>query len=284
MSKPPNIFPRNGVYYYRRRVPRDLVEHLGRREIKKSLKTGSNAEARVRGNLAACDFDRLFAEARKARSLGSSATGSRVASYDSREARSIIHKYVELTSSEQLRELQNIDLHGDDELHADLGGEAAEIVSDLSESSRIYTRQSIYALERELFGPDGVKLQNPTERPDIETLLRLGLLEIGKRNLAYLRGKLPTGSFDARFAGPLETRPTLQQVANEYFTEYEITHQNIGPKRRNSIRSIIEIITSFFGPETLINHIDQNYCREFRGFLDTIPSNMYKFFPDRSHK
>src|SRR3984885_11206377 len=173
VSKPPNIFPRNGVYYYRRRVPRDLVEHLGRREIKKSLKTGSNAEARVRGNLAACDFDRLFAEARKARSLGSSATGSRVASYDSREARSIIHKYVELTSSEQLRELQNIDLHGDDELHADLGGEAAEIVSDLSESSRIYTRQSIYALERELFGPDGVKLQNPTERPDIETLLRL---------------------------------------------------------------------------------------------------------------
>ena len=39
MAKPTGLFSRNGTYYFRIRVPKDLVSAFGKTEIRKSLKT-----------------------------------------------------------------------------------------------------------------------------------------------------------------------------------------------------------------------------------------------------
>lgn len=45
MSKAPHLHRRRAVYYYRRKVPLDLVETFGRREVSRSLRTKERAEA-----------------------------------------------------------------------------------------------------------------------------------------------------------------------------------------------------------------------------------------------
>jgi len=53
------------VYYVRFRVPRDLVETLGRREIQKSLDTRDHREALRRYFPAMAERDEMFAQARR---------------------------------------------------------------------------------------------------------------------------------------------------------------------------------------------------------------------------
>ena len=43
--------PPNGVYYFRRRVPSDLVEIVGQERIKKSLRTGGFQEESVQNSV-----------------------------------------------------------------------------------------------------------------------------------------------------------------------------------------------------------------------------------------
>ena len=65
MAKHPWLFDRNGRYYLRARIPADLVEVMGRREIKKSLKTSDLREARRRINVEAAELETQFADARR---------------------------------------------------------------------------------------------------------------------------------------------------------------------------------------------------------------------------
>ncbi|NWK79822.1 hypothetical protein HWX34_17965 [Aquitalea sp. LB_tupeE] len=48
MSKTAHVVRRGAVYYYRLRVPADLLEHYGKDEIIFSLKTKDAAEAKLK--------------------------------------------------------------------------------------------------------------------------------------------------------------------------------------------------------------------------------------------
>lgn len=54
---------RGGRYYYRRRVPTDLVVALGTKEVMKALGTSDPAEARAKARVWAVQFDAVFAKA-----------------------------------------------------------------------------------------------------------------------------------------------------------------------------------------------------------------------------
>jgi integrase len=61
----PNIFRRGAVYYYRRKIPTDLIEHFSKKEIVRSLRTTKREEAK---NIAAEHYvqdTNAFAEARR---------------------------------------------------------------------------------------------------------------------------------------------------------------------------------------------------------------------------
>jgi hypothetical protein len=64
VSKPQGLFRRGNVWYFRCRVPLDLVEAINKAELKESLRTQDHAEAKARRNRVAAKFDRLFEEAR----------------------------------------------------------------------------------------------------------------------------------------------------------------------------------------------------------------------------
>lgn len=55
------LIQRRGGFYYRQRVPADLVAALGRREVKRSLKTRNPAAARLLGAGWGATCERAFA-------------------------------------------------------------------------------------------------------------------------------------------------------------------------------------------------------------------------------
>ena len=64
MAKHPWLLNRDGRYYLRARVPADLVDSIGRREIKRSLGTSDAKEASRRLRTEAAEVERLFERAR----------------------------------------------------------------------------------------------------------------------------------------------------------------------------------------------------------------------------
>ena len=61
MTMTTHLVRRNGIYYARIRTPKDLQRHFGvKREIKRSLRTKSLAEARPRLRVEAADIQRMF--------------------------------------------------------------------------------------------------------------------------------------------------------------------------------------------------------------------------------
>lgn len=65
LPKQPNILPRNGRLYFRKKVPKELVSIIGKTEIKKSLKTSDLKEAKIRLPIEQLKAEEMFAEARK---------------------------------------------------------------------------------------------------------------------------------------------------------------------------------------------------------------------------
>lgn len=60
MSQGDHLLRRNGVYYYRRRVPESVVEKIGKREVTQSLGTSNLSKAKRLRNLLDAKFDHLF--------------------------------------------------------------------------------------------------------------------------------------------------------------------------------------------------------------------------------
>src|SRR3954467_8362348 len=63
MSRP-HKHPRTGIYWFRRRVPADLVERFGRREVTQSLGTRDPAEAKQRYAEVLADYEARWARLR----------------------------------------------------------------------------------------------------------------------------------------------------------------------------------------------------------------------------
>ncbi len=63
MQNKPGLVRRNGTYYARLRVPKNLREQIGKAEIKLSLKTKDRAEANAKLSDALVSIHRIFAAA-----------------------------------------------------------------------------------------------------------------------------------------------------------------------------------------------------------------------------
>jgi integrase len=111
--------------------------------------------------------------------------------------------------------------------------------------------------------------------------MRSALQEIERRKIVCLSGSPPTRSFNKLFRAPLQTSPTIRQMADEYLAEYEKKKAHVGTKRKNGLRAYAEIVVDFFGADMLISLIDEKQCRDFRDLLNRLPSNMRKFYKDR---
>jgi hypothetical protein len=231
---------RNGVWYYRRRVPWDLVRSFGSQFVKKSLKTGLIKEAQQRRNILDVQFDAEFADLRK--SAGPSSVTRPAAKIVKAGARSpLSREQVQARVSDYISEqvskfetnLQANPVETTDQ-KIEILSEREMIVDVLGTPEHGLQHEWVADAFQQLFGD--ARFAEVTSVHAAE-LVRRGLLEIARREIAVLSDEFTPGGFDGLFLRSGRTSVTFGQVAEEYLSD-EIERARINRRKEQwSIKS-----------------------------------------------
>jgi len=183
MAKPPYLFDRAGTYYFRRGVPKGLVETIGKTEIKESLKTSDTSKAKKRCNVRAVACDALFAKAAEIIKLGQSATKP---SKPLSEAGAIklVQDYVKRTDDERRQRHAKEGL-GNVEQKQDMLEEMLVSQTRLTTQDDLDGELEIYSKTEELLTNNDLTIgKGGISSPELAAFVRRGLLELYRRDAA----------------------------------------------------------------------------------------------------
>lgn len=279
MSKTPGLKLRRSTYYYRFRVPLDLEEAVGKKEIKRSLDTSDLKEAKARRDRLAVEYHDLFARLRAERAGTCMSDRRRLASLTFGEAETKIKQYVHAQNEVIDRDLGDPDIEDRDQI----GFGIARSLNWYKTNNHPQLLIDIGVTKNQIFGNS--LTQNtftPNKNKYIDNLVRRALIEEKRRELAVLKGESIDRPFDQEFAAPHEDIVTLATAADEYFAEYKKTKHTVSSKRMAKVEVCLKFMKEYFGPEIDVRKISRVLCKEFRDRLNEMPSNMRKHFPDPS--
>jgi integrase len=267
VSKSQGLLRRGNVWWYRRRVPLDLVEAFGgKRELKESLRTESLSEAKARRNLVAAKFDRLFEMGREGQRTGAIDFNSLPA----------IQRYVDEQDAVRAREHQSSNWTPRDTAAA--ASETLGLIARYKHSGHEDTAIAVAVAAGEISGVEGAQ---PLDGDHFE-LLRRAVLELERRDLARLRHDYRNPTFDPLLgptsrAGQEPASIKLDALIEAYEADYAKTGRGMGKKRQQKTAAAFQLIKEFFGSSTPVGKIDRQRCREFRDILGELPSNRTKY-------
>lgn len=282
MSKKFHLIKRNGVYYYRRRVPQHLISALGKDFIQHSLKTKNHSKAAKLRAIADVEWDAIFQNAEDAKENGSTLKSTLSRS----EALVLVREYLEIwdkkfqkmeaqyseITAEQLREIR---------IEHEIFVQILEDPSD-PEAELIVGKGGSDLLEER--GIDlGLSL---SERADFFGFMRRGLLELYRRAAARGRQDFSTSHHDHLFApedtkAKLTASTTFGELSSQYFEMYakDAANKNVSQKTIDQMQSRIHLVREIILDETKVSEIDYDRCLNFRDVLANVPRNRVKLYP-----
>ena len=279
VSKPQGLLRRGSVYYYRRRIPLDLIQKFGgKRELRESLGTSDHAQAKARRNAVAAKFDAQFAAARATPNTDLPV----VEKTTNGEALARIRNYVAQENAKRAENYLSIDWATQPDYHLSCLTNVAALVELYKDPSNDATVEAMTEAGEAIF-----RTSNPLEYADSWGLLHRAVLELERRRLARLRADYQHPTFDhlfgdevlrAKSVSPIPSSPTLSEVVEQYRADYAKTKSGVRKKRHEKLSAAYELILAFFGTHTLVSQVDRKQCREFRDILNELPANRRKHF------
>lgn len=289
MARFPGLRPRGrgGVFYFRVRVPKDLVERMRRKDIWVSLETNDLSIAKERYLEQALKMQREFAEQRRRRDVlvGGDGIGlpvGEVETVSTEVARALSRKLVA-----EARTLSDFDKtrHEYDEEHA--SDIAAEIDGDLvdlqtfNENGQMRVSQ---AVRRALDQHTVAGLSRATD-PVLRQFVRRALIVIAQEERARFAGDFSQHTIDADFqdigADDLsvivsgEAALTVK-TASDRFWQQRIEPKISSPKTERKYRAALDQVVAFLGADRQIGTVKRADCARFRDLVARLPSNLSK--------
>jgi len=254
---------------------------MGRREVKKSLKTSDFREARRRINVAAAELETRFADARR-KDRRRPATHMTEA-----EVRELVVGwfYEEERDAARRRWTEADDQPFDPVEIGETFDYDEAVLTSPDDTNRLATVQGLAdGLLRERH------LQLDTQEPMYELLCELlnrGLVEQVRRGRARAMGDLGHQSFDTLFDSVSADRPAPTQPATPGLTLEELTVEFARQRgaRGNEQSTLTEYALLFqalreiLGPDKAVREIDRADCRRVKDLFEKLPANARKRFP-----
>lgn len=284
MPKKHNLTNRNGVWYYRRRVPQGLEKAMGKSVIQFSLKTKDFNEAAKLRNVQDVEWDARFEKASEQSNDPSQAKSA----LSRHEALKIVREYVQKTDlklqkQEATRGTVSKEIKRDIDFDLGLSEQAVADISNMEGELEVgrNVRQLLKDKDIELETGDPV-------RDDFFEFVRRALLEVYRRAKARHQQDFSHSYFDELFAplsanggSPFPDMP-LSKVCDEYLTDYErfADARNVRKKRRNDMRVGANLILEVMGTDTPVHAVTRKMCRDVVDALSKLPPNRRKKFKD----
>ena len=278
-----HMIRRNGVWYFKRRVPRDLVGVLKTKTIQFSLGTPFTKAATKKRERADVEWTARFDEARAKLKSGCKNSSEPVPNALRPLTRPLAMRLVQ-EDVERRDRLREETWRSEPRLD---GPEYAEARKTLEENlcvalgrARDYDREQISASEVErLLKQSGAVLDEKLlGRAEFEELVRREAVELSKRALAHLEGDRGQSHFDDLFDPKQPPPVTVAELVAQLvrLKEQEGAAQRQSRKNLDKQRANAALIEEILGGDTLVRDVKYDACREAVTVLAHVPPNRTK--------
>jgi integrase len=280
-----HLLRRNGIYYYRRRVPLHLVNTLGKKVVQVSLHTTSFKEARKRRTLCDLEWDARFEAATTVGPADAVNEQYQLAApgglLDESACLELVRNYVErLDRQAREREAQGYPITAEERTDMQIEAEV--------EAQSLRARDDLHHQWVHLAGTEALKVASKSfGDPDVpgETLaelVRRGLVELNRRYRARLADDHSRSFFDQLFDPSRPARMTFGKLAEQHLQiiEEDGAINSLGAKGLDRQRATIALIREIVGDQTPVDTVDYDACLRVRTVLARLPANRTKLYGD----
>jgi len=286
-----HVHKRGNTYFFRRRVPTELQETLGRKEIKKALGTSDRKKAGRLATIETLKSDELFEAARQENLKLVSNSAPKPITYE--EALPLVSKWyaeLEASSEEWLEDNLEIFQHPEDlkdalevayrDQHAfSGGGDGYKAANGRSQLRTLLTEGGF-----EFNGSD-------REFKKLAALVRKAHLENAQNDIARLT-RTPVGHtarksryYIKEFPQhlPIETpqfSATVSEILNEFVAEQKEKGRSEATIRTYSVP--IRFLREVLGEKTILASVDRDQMKKVRQMILSLPANAKKRFPGKT--
>jgi integrase len=270
---------RNGVYYYRRRVPLDLVEKIGKKVVQFSLHTTDFKEAKKLRTLRDLEWDAKFAACSQS-AAGPDDAQTSAQPLSETELVQLVRDYVERL--DQLARRREVTDYPENPVQkAEMTIEAEVETQILTSPDHPQAHEWIYRAGQEALKPAGSSFEDPAVPGEaLAELIRRALLELSRRRHARLSDDHTRTFFDQLFDPERPPAPTLGELADQCLrlSEEDAEVNGLSQKWVDKQRANLGLIREIVGDQTAISSIDYDACLRVRSVLARLPANRTKFY------
>jgi integrase len=282
-----HLTKRNGVFYYRRRVPLHLVESFGKSIIQFSLQTSSLKEAKKQRAVADLKWTTQFEAVENSLTSTDASvkngTPAAVASpLSANEVIRLVQEYVERTdrrSHEKFigdppeSEKQKANIKADIELGQQILRSRDDPRAD----------EIIYQAGQKILRPVSMSVDDPrVPYAEFAENVRRALLELDQRKLARLDDDHRHAFFDHQFNPTHRLSVTFGELAAQFtkFKEEDAAENRTGQKWLDKQHAQVDLLCEIVGKDTPMHKIDFDKCMHIRGLIARMPANRTKIYKD----
>ena len=273
LSKTLHLIVRNGVYYYKRRVPAVAQEAFGGPMYQVSLETRILKEAEGKRALQ----DILFharVDAVRANEQSKPVPVSASTAVLEAEVRARVRQFVAMHDTKANDEF--VSYSAEEERNAAIQNIETEL-------------QCLAAID-DPFGHELIANAYPVAtgllqtHPKAADLVQRGLVEVRNRKIDRIHNGYSRPYFDPMFGPTLEHHATFKEVADQYlkFATDEAEANKRRPHTSKKKAALVATVVEMIGSDTRVDAISFDAVQHFRLKLDRLPANRNKLFPGKT--
>ena len=280
-----HLLRRNGVYYYRRRVPLHLVKKIGKKVVQVSLHTNSLKEATKLRTLRDLEWDAKFAACSSSANGGDGPvvqTKSLGQPLSEDELLRLVRDYV-ARQDQRARKQETIDYPENPAQRAEMTIETEFESQTLQLRDHPQAQQWIYLAGQEALKPASRSFDDPDIPGEaLAELVRRALLELSRRRHARLADDHKRTFFDQLFDPSRPAKMTFEKLAEQHLrlVEEDAAVNGLGAKGLDRQRATIALVREIVGDKTLVDTVDYDACLHVRTVLARLPANRTKLYGD----
>ena len=284
-----HLIRRKGVYYFRRRVPQQLVKPIGQKFIQISLGTKSHTQAKQLRARRDIEWDARFEAAEKklapqlpeAENLQSTAHGPVLSE---REVLKLVQDHINRLD-EKFRKRFESDPPESEEVRADMRMEASYGSQVYRDRDDPHADQSVSSTADDILKSVGKSLTDLAVPPvTFWEWVRRGLLELSERNLARIEDRHQQPFFDPMFNPSGPSKVGFGELADQFMklAEEDKLANRLSQKWIDKQRANVTLLLEIIGSDTPVHAIDYDACLNARSMLARIPANRTKIYKELS--
>jgi integrase len=281
VPKQQHLQKRGSVWYFRRRVPVELLPIVGKQWVYESLKTKDLKVAQKRRNIRLVELDAEWAELQSLADQGGTESKSQeVASLSQYQVLERVRDYVVKIDAKWRDQYADVSSWTPTQL-AESKADLSLSLEAVSDPTHPEFNQEISGGFDSVFGKGG---HTKMAGDQFASIMMRGLREVYRRGLARIDGDYSELTFDNDFSAAKPAGASLGNCVTSYVEAYskKAAAEGISKKRVDAVQAATSLLLGFVDPATPVSKFTHGNAISLRDELARYPKNCRQFYPNKT--